>query len=103
MKINGIKYTTLRGYTRKQMKDPAFRKEWKLSEPEYQLERLMIEARIKKGMTQTQIAERAGTTQSAIARFESGTSNPTLSFIQRLAEALDADLRIRIVRNRTAS
>jgi ribosome-binding protein aMBF1 (putative translation factor) len=64
--------------------------------PKYALISAMLDARGKKGMTQAEIARRAGTTQSAIARFESGRSNPTLEFATRLSHALGAKLEIRL-------
>ncbi|MEK7114114.1 MAG: helix-turn-helix transcriptional regulator, partial [Patescibacteria group bacterium] len=54
------------------------------------------DARNKKGMTQAEIARRAGTTQSSIARFESGRTNPTLEFASRLSRALGAKLEIHL-------
>lgn len=67
-------------------------------EPKYALISAMLDARNKKGMTQAEIAKRAGTTQSAIARFESGRTNPTLEFATRLSSALGARLEIRLAR-----
>jgi len=64
--------------------------------PKYALISAMLDARNKKGMTQTEIARRAGTTQSAIARFEAGRTNPTLEFASRLSRALGAKLEIRL-------
>lgn len=67
-------------------------------EPKYALICAMLDARNKKGMTQAEIAKRAGTTQSAIARFESGRTNPTLEFATRLSSALGARLEIRLAK-----
>jgi len=64
--------------------------------PKYALISAMLDARNKKGMTQSEIARRAGTTQSAIARFETGRTNPTLEFASRLSRALGAKLEIRL-------
>ena len=66
--------------------------------PKYALINAMLDARNKRGMTQAEIARRAGTTQSAIARFESGRSNPTLEFATRLSSALGAKLEIRLAK-----
>jgi ribosome-binding protein aMBF1 (putative translation factor) len=54
----------------------------------------IISARAKKGMTQRALAQKIGTKQSAIARFESGRSNPTLSFIQKVSDALGVRIRV---------
>lgn len=53
-----------------------------------------MDARAKKGLTQAELARRVGTTQSAIARFESGAGNPTLSFMQKITRALDTEIKI---------
>lgn len=74
----------------------GFKEAYDALEPKYVLINAMLDARHKKGMTQTEIAHRAGTTQSAIARFESGHTNPTLEFASRLSRALGAKLEIRL-------
>lgn len=66
--------------------------------PKYALISAMLDARNKKGMTQAEIASRAGTTQSAIARFESGRTNPTLDFASRLSMAVGTKLEIRLLK-----
>jgi transcriptional regulator with XRE-family HTH domain len=76
-----------------QMKDPAFAAAARELEPGYQIARL----RIERGLTQAQLADLAGTKQPSIARVERGDVAPSLPFLKRLAEALGADLEIRIV------
>lgn len=76
------------------MKRPGYRKACDDLEIEFQLKCAMIEARIKRRLTQADIAKRAGTKQSAISRFERGASNPTLDFVQKLCHALDLKLTI---------
>jgi predicted transcriptional regulator len=57
-----------------------------------------------KGLTQRELAERMGTTQSAIARLEAGNISPSLPTLDRLAEALGAEVSVTIVDlNRLAS
>jgi len=46
--------------------------------------------------TQAQLANKVGTTQAAIARFESCKINPTLGFLHNMAEALEVDMRIEL-------
>ena len=79
---------------KERMKDPEYRKCYDALEIKYALKHAMIEARIKRRLTQADIAKRAGTKQSAISRFERGASNPTLDFIQKLCHALDLKLTI---------
>jgi DNA-binding XRE family transcriptional regulator len=76
-----------------QLQDPEFREAWEALEPGYQIARL----RIMRGLTQQELAEKVGTKQPSIARLESGKTEPKISFLRRLAEALGADLEIRIV------
>lgn len=83
---------------REAMKDPEFRREYEALKPEYDLMCAIMDARLKKGMTQAEIARRAGTTQSAIARFESGKTNPTLDFASRILRAVGARLEVRPAR-----
>ena len=94
----GNKYYTLTDLKREQMRDPEFRKHYEALKPKYDLIRAILDARIKKGVTQAQIAKRAGTTQSAIARFESGVGNPTLDFLQKISAAVGARLEVKILR-----
>jgi ribosome-binding protein aMBF1 (putative translation factor) len=51
--------------------------------------------REQRGWSQTHLAQAAGMTQSAVARFEAGGSVPTLPVLERLAHALDVDLSVR--------
>jgi transcriptional regulator with XRE-family HTH domain len=65
-------------------------------------------ARIRKGWTQQQLAAAIGTKQSSIARAESGTTIPSLRFVQKVANALGCVVKLEIVtltdaiKNRTA-
>jgi DNA-binding XRE family transcriptional regulator len=53
---------------------------------------LIIEARVQKGLTQQQLAERMGTTQPNLARAESGKTEPSVSFLKRIADTLGISL-----------
>ncbi len=59
-----------------------------------QLAELVYTLRTRAGLTQTELARRMGTTQSSIARIESGGSLPTLDMLARLAHATGSPLRI---------
>jgi transcriptional regulator with XRE-family HTH domain len=50
-----------------------------------------------RGLTQTQLAELVGTRQPSIARLENGSSLPSISFLQKVAAALDARVEVRLV------
>lgn len=76
------------------MKDPAFREEFDVLQPQYELAAQIIEARLKKGLSQSQLAEKIGTKQSAVARLESGEYNPSISILEKVANATDTRLTI---------
>jgi len=75
-------------------KDPKYRNEYRKMGHEYELARAIIEARIKAGLTQNQLARRMKTTQSVIARLEGGNVHPSTKTLERLAKATGTRLRI---------
>ncbi len=68
--------------------------EYKRLDPHYRIISQLIEARLRKGVTQEQLAKKIGTKQSAIARLESGNANPSLEFLEKVTEAVDSKLII---------
>lgn len=58
----------------------------------FKLANAVLDARIKKGWSQDQLAKAIGTKQANISRIESGLANPTLEFINRLVSVLDFDI-----------
>jgi DNA-binding XRE family transcriptional regulator len=62
--------------------------------PEFDMISSVIRKRIQKKMTQAQLAKKLGTKQSAIARLEGGTYNPSFRFLQKVARAMDAKLSV---------
>jgi transcriptional regulator with XRE-family HTH domain len=58
---------------------------------------LVREGRRRSGLTQRELAVRAGTTQSAIARLESGRTRPALEDVVRLLRLTGWDLRVELV------
>jgi transcriptional regulator with XRE-family HTH domain len=76
-----------------QIQDPEFIAEMEKLEPGYQVARL----RIKRGLTQTQLAEMVGTKQPSIARLENGEGSPSLSFLEKVAEALGAEVKVHLI------
>lgn len=78
------------------LKDPEFRKEYEALDLEYQLAAKLIQLRLSKGLTQADLARLLNTKQASIARMESGSSLPSLSMIKKVADALDAELEIRL-------
>jgi ribosome-binding protein aMBF1 (putative translation factor) len=62
----------------------------------------VVEQRRLRGLSQQELAELCGTTQSAIARFERGGRPPRIDTLMRIAEALDCELVVEF-RPRTTS
>jgi ribosome-binding protein aMBF1 (putative translation factor) len=56
----------------------------------------VAERRLASGLSQRELAERVGTTQSAIARLERGGRPPRIDTLLNIAEALDCDLRVEL-------
>jgi len=79
---------------RKWMKNPEYRKAHEALAPEFDLARAVIDARVKAGLTQEQLARCMDTTQSVIARLESGRTRPSTQTLERLAVATGTRLRI---------
>jgi len=77
----------------KKIKDPEFVAAAEELEPGYQIARL----RTLRGLTQTQLADMVGTRQPSIARLENGSSIPSISFLQKVAAALDARIEVKLV------
>jgi DNA-binding XRE family transcriptional regulator len=63
-------------------------------EQTYDLALALIQLRERHGLTQIQLAERCGMNQADISRIERGSTSPTARTLQRIAQALDADVRL---------
>lgn len=94
---NKRQHGDFQNWLNKQLADPKFRQEYKKAQVEHAPIRAILEARKNKGLTQAKLAKKMDTTQSAIARVESNRGNPTISFMQKLADALDMRLDIRFL------
>ena len=76
------------------MKNPRFRTEYEALGPQFDLISALIRARLNSGLTQAEIAERMGTTQSAVARLEGLSSNPSRLTLEKFAKAMGTRLKI---------
>jgi DNA-binding XRE family transcriptional regulator len=84
-------------WIRKQLKDPAFKKEYDALEEAFALAGELIGARAKAKLTQAQVAKRMGTSQSAVARIESGRA-PSLSSLRKYAKAVGRKVEIKLAK-----
>ena len=80
-------------WEQKKNNNPEFVAAAEKLEPGYQIARL----RILRGLTQAQLADLVGTRQPSIARLENGSSQPSISFLQKVAAALDASVEVKLV------
>lgn len=55
---------------------------------------ILREARLRSALTQRELADRVGTTQSAISRWEIGHARPSFEMLRRLVRACDLELRV---------
>jgi len=76
------------------MKRPGFKEAQEATRLEYEIARALIKARLEKGLTQAEIAKRMHTKQSVISRVENARTMPSLAFLKRLAEVLNASLQV---------
>jgi predicted transcriptional regulator len=90
------KFETLK---KKMLADPAVRKAYDELAPEYEIARELIKARSRAGLTQSDVAKRMGTTQSVVARMESGSSLPSMSSLVRYAKVTGSRTVVKLVAN----
>ncbi|MBF0425642.1 MAG: helix-turn-helix transcriptional regulator [Magnetococcales bacterium] len=76
--------------------DPGFVEAYAALAPEFRLARKLLEARSNAGLSQQELARRMGTSQSAVARLESG-HRPSIKSLERYAEAVGMRLEISLV------
>ncbi len=81
-------------YKQKLLKDPEFKKLYEESQPEFEIAKAIIRARIENKITQKELAEKMNTTQSVISRVEQGKTSPSISLLKRLAAALNTTLQV---------
>ncbi|MEX0895454.1 MAG: helix-turn-helix transcriptional regulator [Patescibacteria group bacterium] len=82
------------------LKNPSFLEALQDNALEYQIARHLLKARVELNLSQQDLAEKLQTRQSVISRVESGKSLPSLSFLRRLASALDLTLEVSFRQNK---
>ncbi|MCI7445473.1 MAG: helix-turn-helix transcriptional regulator [Solobacterium sp.] len=88
---------TYKEYKNKCLEDSNFKKEYDDLEPEYDIINAMIKVRKERGLTQKQLSELTGISQSDISRIENGTRNPSLEMIKRLATGMGMRLKLEFI------
>lgn len=88
---------TYREHRKELLKDKRVKEEYEDLLPEYELAKSLIQQRLKKKMTQADVAKKTGMPQSTISRIEGLTHGlPKLLTLKKIADALDAKLVIRL-------
>lgn len=81
----------------KLLQDAEFKYEYERLKPRYEVISQIIEARSEKNLTQEELAKMVGTQKSNISRLESGTYNPSLDFLIKVAKCLGKEIRVTLL------
>jgi transcriptional regulator with XRE-family HTH domain len=92
--------SSLKKFKTKALRRPGVKDAYDALEDEFRFLDEILKARLATGLTQTEVAVRCGTTQSAIARLESGARrhSPSIATLQRYAKALGYSLELKLVK-----
>lgn len=90
----------LKDFKRRALARPEIRRKYEKLKEEFELLDEILKARAATGLTQAELAERIGTTQSAVARMETaiGKHSPSIATLKRYASALGYRLQLRLVK-----
>ena len=81
------------------MQDPEFAKAYQESSQKFALAREIIKARTHAGLSQEELAHKMDTTQSVVARLESGRHLPSMATLKKVADATGTRLSIQLESN----
>jgi len=97
--------SSLKKFKAKALRRPGVKAAYDALHDEFQFLDEILKARLATGLTQSEVAARCGTTQSAIARLESGARrhSPSLATLQRYAKALGYSVELRLVKKSGAA
>ncbi len=90
-----MKDITFDDYLKEQLKKPKFKKEWDKLQPQFEVTRELIKARIEGKISQRELAKKAKTTQAVLSRIENMTVSPSIRLLQKIASALGKNLEIK--------
>ena len=91
---------SLKNFKARALARPDVRREYERLEEEFEILEEILRARAEAGVTQAELAARIGTTQSAVARLETGLGkhSPSIGTLKRYASALGYRLQVRLVK-----
>lgn len=79
------------------LQTPIFQQEYEQADMEYSLVEKLIETRLAASLSRGQVAERMGTTQTAVARLDSGMTSPSFAMLCRFAQAIGTKICVDFV------
>lgn len=88
---------------RERMDEPGAAQAYDAARRAFELGAAVRQMREERAWTQSALADAAGMTQSALARFEAGGTVPTLALLERIAQALDAQLVVKFDQGSSAA
>ena len=91
-----MKDYTFQDHLKECLKDPKFREVWKDSKVYSEISRIIANRRLEKKMSMNELAKRANTTQAVILRLENMNANPSIGLLQKIASALNLQLKIQL-------
>jgi predicted transcriptional regulator len=86
----------LKEFMARSLADPDVKREYDALAPMFEFSAELLRARLRAGLSQAELAKRMGTSQSAIARLESGQTLPSTKTLLRFAEATQSKVELRL-------
>ena len=80
--------------------DSSFKEEWENYQPEYEAMKAVLDARLSRNLSQSELATISGINQSEISKIESGTRNPSIKILRKIANAMNMHIEIKFVPNK---
>jgi len=84
-------------FAEKLQRNPEFRKIWEAGETRRQVVSALIGERIRRKVSQQDLAHKAGVKQPSLARVESGNVMPSLNMLSRLAKAMNTRINVQFI------
>ena len=97
IKMKQYKEVKFEEYKNKLLQDSEIKVEYDALQPEFEIIRLMINARINQGITRKELSLKTGITEKDIRILELGEGDPCLSMLKKLAQGLGMQLKIEFV------
>lgn len=93
--------TNFNDFLKEQLQNPEVKAEYDALQPEFDIMQAIIDARKSQNLTQKELSERTGITQADISRIETGTRNPSLNMLKKLADGMGMYLKVEFIPKRT--